>query len=763
MKKLFFLFIALMQFVFFSNAQQIADYYDFNLYGFFTIYPTLTDGTEVFAGQNNDDGEVTIPIGFSFKYGAHTYTSLTIGVNGAVSFVSGNIDYDNDLASADNDHSNMLAPLWDDLYIRSADNGKIVYKNTGQSPDKKLYIEWQNISWRNQGETVSFMLELDEQGQIYFLYGPLNSSESRSATVGINTSGGNDFVSFTPVANTMSYSTSVSNNSISTVDYSILKDNEIYGIEPKKPQNNDFDQAQNLNVTVADGSKTTGTLYGATNDNYFDNDDNPYLPEVWYSVIIPASGTVTVETSYAEGSNMDDTYLAAFTYSNKSTTMIAEDYNSGEGNFSKITLTGRTPGEVIYFEVQKNPSSDKSFDAFNIIAYNEPPANDACENFEPVTDFPYSVTQDATYATNNDGFLLYDNAGMNDGVWYAVLGEGANFTVNVTPDGTWDPEVAVFTGTCGNLNIVSYADNSGQGGSETLTFSTTSAGDVYYINIGQSSNTVNNPEGQFTLNIEKSCEPTVFTTSLPAETQACEGDDVVLEVEATGSGIINDSYSWFQENGSLGIHGTTLNITNVSQDDSYNYTCKVTNACGEVEETTTFLTVNEPAEITEQPQSVTVNEGDDVSLVVTANGSDIAYQWKKDGTAINGAENPAYSITDVQTSDAGSYTVTVSNMCNTITSNEAILTVNGGSSNIRSLENSGISIFPNPVSDILSISSENKIKNIKVYNLTGKVIVNKAVNNQTIKVNLSSFPSGIYFTKVILENSKSYSVKIVKE
>ena len=56
--------------------------------------------------------------------------------------------------------------------------------------------------------------------------------------------------------------------------------------------------------------------------------------------------------------------------------------------------------------------------------------------------------------------------------------------------------------------------------------------------------------------------------------------------------------------------------------------------------------------------------------------SPIAYQWNKNGVSINGASSASLTLTNVQMTDAGDYTVTVSNSSGSVTSNKATLTVN---------------------------------------------------------------------------------------
>ncbi len=81
--------------------------------------------------------------------------------------------------------------------------------------------------------------------------------------------------------------------------------------------------------------------------------------------------------------------------------------------------------------------------------------------------------------------------------------------------------------------------------------------------------------------------------------------------------------------------------------------------------------------IATQPQSKSATEGFPASLSVTANGTPpLSYQWKFNGTDISGATNSTFSIASVQSSDAGSYTVLISNAGGSVTSDPATLTVN---------------------------------------------------------------------------------------
>ena len=81
--------------------------------------------------------------------------------------------------------------------------------------------------------------------------------------------------------------------------------------------------------------------------------------------------------------------------------------------------------------------------------------------------------------------------------------------------------------------------------------------------------------------------------------------------------------------------------------------------------------------ITFQPQSQTVNVNDTASFGVVATGElPLAFQWRFNGAPIPGAITANLTLNNVQPSDAGTYTVRVSNKWGFVTSNPVTLAVN---------------------------------------------------------------------------------------
>jgi sugar lactone lactonase YvrE len=89
-------------------------------------------------------------------------------------------------------------------------------------------------------------------------------------------------------------------------------------------------------------------------------------------------------------------------------------------------------------------------------------------------------------------------------------------------------------------------------------------------------------------------------------------------------------------------------------------------------------------QIVTQPTGVFAAPGGSATFSVTASGgSTLSYQWNFNGAAIAGATGLAYTVSNVQASNGGTYTVTVTDAQGSITSAGAVLNVESGSSGAR--------------------------------------------------------------------------------
>ena len=90
----------------------------------------------------------------------------------------------------------------------------------------------------------------------------------------------------------------------------------------------------------------------------------------------------------------------------------------------------------------------------------------------------------------------------------------------------------------------------------------------------------------------------------------------------------------------------------------------------------TGLTAINPPAVATPPAAISLNPGQTGSLSVVATGTaPLAYQWRKDGTAIAGAIAATLALPNAQAADAGSYSVAITNAYGSVTSSAAAVTV----------------------------------------------------------------------------------------
>jgi hypothetical protein len=157
-----------------------------------------------------------------------------------------------------------------------------------------------------------------------------------------------------------------------------------------------------------------------------------------------------------------------------------------------------------------------------------------------------------------------------------------------------------------------------------------------------------------------------------------------VSFSVTASGAAPLTYQWRLNGNDLAdsagrITGATSNILtiwNVQHTDSGLYSVAVANSLGSALSSDALLTVSGPPNITSQPVSQTVSEGGLAVFTVGVSGTPpFSYQWRLNGSNIEGAAGPSYTIAAAQWSHAGYYTVLVSNACGTITSDPASLSL----------------------------------------------------------------------------------------
>ena len=81
---------------------------------------------------------------------------------------------------------------------------------------------------------------------------------------------------------------------------------------------------------------------------------------------------------------------------------------------------------------------------------------------------------------------------------------------------------------------------------------------------------------------------------------------------------------------------------------------------------------------------------------------------------------------------------------------------------VSDMDSFDFAYYPNPVKDVLNITSNKKVENVAVYNLAGQqVLANAKVNNG--QINISALSTGVYVFRATLQGGQVETFKIIKK
>jgi hypothetical protein len=165
-------------------------------------------------------------------------------------------------------------------------------------------------------------------------------------------------------------------------------------------------------------------------------------------------------------------------------------------------------------------------------------------------------------------------------------------------------------------------------------------------------------------------------TAQPVGLTVAQGQSATFTVSATGSAPLH--YQWRKDGGNLaGATSSSFNLPNAQPSNAGVYSVLVSNSVGSVLSSNAALIIIVPPAITSQPTGLTVAQGQSATFSVSVTGTaPLHYQWRKDGGNLAGATSSSFNLPNAQPSNAGVYSVIVSNSASTVTSFNAPLIVN---------------------------------------------------------------------------------------
>ena len=241
---------------------------------------------------------------------------------------------------------------------------------------------------------------------------------------------------------------------------------------------------------------TSGDNSGATDSGIADPGCASYGGgDIWFSVTVPASGDLTIETSNNGG--FTDSGLAIYSGSCASPTLISCDDDGGTGTMSLISDNTLTPGSTLLIRVWEYGGNSTGTVGICVVDNNPGGGGGGVANDDCGSAIPLTVGATCT-ATSGDNTGAGDSgvpdpgcASYNGGdLWYSVTVPASGDLTFETVDngGFTDAGMAIYSGSCGALTLISCNDDGGTGTMSLISDNTLTPGSTVYIRVWEYGN-----------------------------------------------------------------------------------------------------------------------------------------------------------------------------------------------------------------------------------------------------------------------------------
>lgn len=146
--------------------------------------------------DTNGDDSISAPIniGFTYRFGATSYTQVRIFTNGRLEFgstycyfgtsaVGPPRTYPDPMAAAN--VVNTMRVYGADLDVSPAGGGTITYSTVGAAPNRRFVVTWNNVlQWSAAGTSYNLQIQLDEGGDFYYMYGTNKNTANSGEVLG---------------------------------------------------------------------------------------------------------------------------------------------------------------------------------------------------------------------------------------------------------------------------------------------------------------------------------------------------------------------------------------------------------------------------------------------------------------------------------------------------------------------------------------------------------------------------------------------------
>jgi hypothetical protein len=512
-----------------------------------------------------------------------------------------------------------------------------------------------------------------------------------------------------------------------------------------------WDGVSNILVDVCHDNDVNGTCVDCYSDNSEVAFTNPGFNCIWGSFEddVQNCGVQTSNTvgNFVRRPNMTFNGQVVNTGSN-----ITWLINPGAINTNTASVTPSTTGAQTYTVMATNNLTGCSNNATTSFTINASPSVTVAASTGSLcagTSATLTASGAATYSWMPAGGAssvavvspaantVYTVTGTNPG-----CSDTKTISLNVSPSPTVTASIspgvicagATVSLTASGATTYSWMPNGSTSGTTTAT---PAASTIYTV-----SGTTAGCSNTKTLSVTVNNVPSLTLTTNPASGVLCStGATATLTAAGTST-----AYVWSS--------GSKTATTTVSPAAKTVYIVTGTNSCG-VKTVTTSITVATTPTIAAMTSATVTCSGNPAVLTTNATPG-VIFAWNTGASTASITVTPTTTIT---------YTVTGTNACGTATATvvQNVIPCTG----IEETANgSGISLYPNPANDYVSIAVPASLASantsIEVTDALGKVVIRENNNTDVTTLRIAELKDGIYFFKVISNNQTVKVGKLVK-
>ncbi len=535
----------------------------------------------------------------------------------------------------------------------------------------------------------------------------------------------------------------------------------------------------------------------------FESDTNLYIPIPFTDTIVCSGDTLTVPYGITQNFRSGNSFIvelsnASGSFGSGVTTMGTIAAQTG-GVYNYVVPHSTTQSNLYRVRVRSTAPLDTAYEEVNIRITTKPQSPTATNNSPVCSGTSLNLASSST--TVGVSYSWVGPNGFSSSVQNPVRNPAltkysGDYIVTISNNGCISKDTT--TAAVDSTPIAVTASNNGPlcaGSDLQLTATNTTSGAVYHWSGPSFSSGVQNPSissapvsasGTYSVYASLgSCNSSTGTTTVsvvngpgvsiypsPRDTVCGNPTGTVTFVATAVNPGGTPSYQWYK-NG-VQIATTTSNTytaTGVQTSDVYY--AKLVPGSGAACTTpvnsnkitmTVMPYITPTVSISVSPDSIAWSG---VMLTFTATslnaGNSPKYQWKLNGTNVNGALSNVWGASNLNDKDKVSCEVTSSYICpqpQKVTSNTITLKVKTGISNIAG---NNIRIYPNPTQTTLTVEGINKGTNIQLKDVLGRQVLHTIATSNTTILNTAQLTAGNYLLLLTTTEGEVMTEQVVKE